>query len=447
MHRKLTILVFLLALLVFSASAAEEQTYIVKFNESLGTMSADGAAVPEHRNYCSATQEELEDYLRMGVVDYYEQDHAITLFDEIVTAASDKVWNLDHIKIQKAWDIGCFGNDVTVAVIDSGVYEHPLLKGKLLPGYNYIDNSSDTTDRIGHGTFVSGIIAADTYGVAPQVKIVPLKCFDSGLTTQTRMLADAIYDAIDVYDADVINLSVGVPESLITKTFQLSVEYAVKNGCIVVAAAGNDGTTTAIYPASYTNVIGVGSVNANNVRSSFSQHNASVDVVAPGEGLTGVSLDGYSGNAGTSFAAPHVSAAAAIVKCIKPNANTATFDSILTETCTDLGTAGKDEYYGYGAVDVEAMIDEVLKNTPVYISPITDNVARIFNNSGAKLTAAGFVAAYEKNKFLRARQFPLDLSPNEVKQVAMYNMGTTEKIFLLREGGLYPLYPAKIYER
>ena len=383
---------------ISGAEAGSGQKYIVYPKQSETEASYDGK-----RRYTVMDEAELAESLKAGTVEFYEPDYEIPLPEDFSMRGAG-AWNLNAINVQKAWDIGCYGNYVKVAVIDSGAYAHPDLLGNLLAGHNYLDNNSDTNDDIGHGTYVSGIIAAEANGeyidgVANRAKIVPLKCFSKAKSPSISMLCDAIYDAVDIYHADVINMSFGTDEAHTTTAFQLSVQYAVQKGCIVVAAVGNDGNTTVYYPANYPNVIGVGSVNSALSISSFSQRNSTVDVVAPGGGVSSVSIEGFNKNSGTSFACPHVAAMAAIAKCIDKNITASGFQTLLEETSTDLGNPGYDIYYGYGLINIEAMVDKMLENTPLFVSPAdagSDSVSvTVYNNSQSLLSAKGFAAGYE----------------------------------------------------
>ena len=115
--------------------------------------------------------------------------------------------------------------------------EHEDLKNNLLEGKNYLTGTTDVTDNNGHGTHVSGIIAAEmneigVVGVAPKAKIVPLKCFDPTHSTSVEDILAPIYDAVDVYDCDVINMSIGFT-GYSTKLAR-AITYATNNGVIVV---------------------------------------------------------------------------------------------------------------------------------------------------------------------------------------------------------------------
>lgn len=399
--------------------AEEEQQYIVYLKPPARLFAA--MREPEGKQYTVMDAATLSEYEARGMVAYYEPDEEIKLFDDFDSGRATQ-WNLSAIHTQKAWDIGCYGNEVKVAVIDSGAYAHPDLAANLLAGHNYFDNNSDVSDNIGHGTYVSGIIAAecnDAYitGVSHKAKIIPLKCFDKNRSTQTSMISDAIYDAVDVYHADVINMSFGMEAASTTRTLQLAVKYAQNHGCIVVAAVGNDGGETIYYPAKYDGVIGVGSVDSTLECSWFSQHNTTVDVVAPGSAVESVSIEGYTNNSGTSFACPQVSAMAAIAKCINKEITVAEFQTLLEETSTDLGAEGYDTYYGYGLVDMESMVDEMLKNTPVFLSPIdvgSENVGiTVYNNSPSTLRAVGITAEYQNQMLKNMSKTAISLLPKE----------------------------------
>ena len=375
-----------------------------------------------NKDYIAVSERKLQKLLVEDAVSFYEPNYEVKLFEDFSGAQSEEQWNLEHIKLSKAWQIGCYGNDVKVGVIDSGVYNHPDLTANLLDGHNYLTASDDTSDNIGHGTFVSGIIAAEANneyidGIAYHAKIVPLKCFDNGYETKASVIADAIYDAVDEYGCKVINMSFGMPKSTTSTTLQLAVRYALQNGCILVASVGNDGNGAVYYPAKYDGVVGVGAVDKNNQISWFSQRNNTVDVVAPGQGLASVSIPSFNKNSGTSFSAPHVTAMAAIAKCIDESITAEKFQDILQKTSTRLGTDEYNTDYGYGLINVQAMIDEMLKNTKVFISPtekIRSNAnVRIYNNSTDVLSAVGIAAEYDDGRFIGFRTKDISLPPGK----------------------------------
>ena len=420
------------------AKAESEQKYIVYLKQK------------SQKPYTVMDEAELSEYLKADMVEFYEPDYEIPLMEDFAMRGGG-AWNLSAINVQKAWDIGCYGNYVTVAVIDSGAYAHPDLANNLLPGHNYLDDNSDTSDDIGHGTYVSGIIAAEANGeyidgVANRAKIVPLKCFSNSKSTSVSMICDAIDDAVKKYHADVINMSLGMSQSLTTQALQDTIQYAVQSGCIVVAAVGNYGNSTVYYPAGYSDVVGVGSVDSNLGKSSFSQYNKSVYVVAPGGAVSSVSIEGFTHNSGTSFACPHVSAMAAIAKCIDKNITASGFQTLLAETSTDLGSSGYDTYYGYGLINIEAMVDKMLENTPVFMSPVDeadDSVeVTVYNNTQNPLYASGFAAGYENGALTEIHRFDISLS---AKGTTKMNCSKETGVKFMLWNGLMPLIPPSEY--
>ncbi len=417
------------------ASAEESENYIVYLKPTLKLQSASKT---QRQDYCVVNKEKLDRLISENKVSYYEPDLEIKLFDDFEGGEATGKWNLDCINISKAWNIGCFGNDIRVGVIDTGATHSDLEQNLLIKegekylAHNYINGSTDTTDNVGHGTYVSGIIAAEANneyitGIANRAKIIPLKCFDKNASTKVSMIADAIYDAVDVCKCDVINLSFGMAESSTSKTLRLSVEHAINNGCIVVASAGNDGDSKIYYPAKYDGVIGVGSIDEQKQLSYFSQRNETVDFVAPGSRIESLVTAKFKDTSGTSFSAPHISALAAIAKCIDKDITPKGFEDILKETATDLGDEGYDTSFGYGLVNAEAMVDKMLENTEYFISPIAvnkDNTqVRIYNNSKTDLSAVGIVAEYEDDIFRFLNLEAINLPSNGAITLSGSNKG------------------------
>lgn len=227
-------------------------------------------------------------------------------------------WALPAIGAPQAWgEMPADAPNVTVAVIDSGICaSHPDLEGRILEGWDFVQNDSTPQDDFGHGCSVSGIIAANTNngvgiaGVAPNAQIMPLRVLDSVGAGSYSNVASAIVYAAD-HDAQVINLSLGGASS--STTLENAVNYAIFKSVIVVAAAGNNGTEGALYPAAYPDVIVVGSVDSNLQHSSFSNYGSQIDIWAPGRDILTTKRDGsYGLVSGTSFAAPYVAGAEAI---------------------------------------------------------------------------------------------------------------------------------------
>lgn len=275
-------------------------------------------------------------------------------------------WELDFINASSLpYDSIGDVSKVTIALLDSGVNRrHPALAGaNILDGFDITNHYTKVdVDTSGHGTRVAGIIAARTgvtpaTGIAQSATILPIRISENGKDIKTSDMIDAIYMAADS-GADIINMSFGGYERI--RAEEDAINYAASKGCLMVAASGNEGDHHDFagqysYPASYDNVISVASISQNGVICGFSQYNDMVDIAAPGEFLT---LLGNSGGIvydnGTSFSAAYVSAAAALADAYAGRRlSSDAFERILEYSC---GSATKDEYSGYGVLDVGGIL-------------------------------------------------------------------------------------------
>lgn len=282
-----------------------------------------------------------------------------------------KYMGMDVLKSQ--YDSMSFGaSDVTVAIIDSGINaNHVLFDGKKITGRSFCGktptsknfSTSNYTDYQGHGTHVAGIISD---GTPDNVNIMMLRVFSlykGELTTTASLVIEAMEYASE-HGADVINMSFG--EEYDKNDPQTHYNNAIKrlynSGCVIVAAAGNydvDITSKSVrYPAVLKRVIAVSAINSGgNFASDYSCHGSQVDFAAPGTQIksAGIASDEkYVKKNGTSMAAPHVCAAAAYVKMLNPTATPKEVKSILRDYSVDLGISGKDNYYGYGVIDLQS---------------------------------------------------------------------------------------------
>ena len=228
-------------------------------------------------------------------------------------------WSMPVVGLPQAWETLPGGTTVTVAVIDSGVcLDHPDLQGRITAGYDFVDDDSSPQDTFGHGCGVAGVIAANSNngvgiaGIAPNVRIMPLRVLDSsGLGNYANISAAIIYAADN--GANIINMSLAGPTY--SQIMADAIAYAISRGVIVIAAAGNQGREGAYYPAAFPSVVGVGSIDPDLNHSSFSNYGANVDVWAPGRDILTTNLIGdYEFMSGTSFAAPVVSGLTALAE-------------------------------------------------------------------------------------------------------------------------------------
>ena len=265
-------------------------------------------------------------------------------------------WGMSKIGAPMAWDTAR-GSSVKVAVVDSGVdLDHPDLVGRLDTDndYDFVNSDSTAQDDQGHGTHVAGIIGATlnnglgVAGVANQCTILPVKVLGAGNWGWSSDVADGIRWAAD-NGAEVINLSLGSASD--DSVQDAAVQYAVSRDCVVVASAGNDASYGVLYPAADDNVVGVGSTTTSDTLSDFSNYGPEVDIAAPGSAVYSTTYDGGYGNkTGTSMAAPHVAGVVALIRSKNPTWTRSQVESQLFSTALDLGSAGRDDYFGHGRV-------------------------------------------------------------------------------------------------
>jgi serine protease len=308
------------------------------------------------------------------------------------------------------------GRGATVAVLDTGVAYRDrkrfrkstdFSRGDFVRGYDFVDDDRFPHDENGHGTHVASTIGESTHndrgvtGLAYGAKIMPVRVLNARGEGESSAISAGIRWAVR-HDADVINLSFEFDDTF--RQFSASeipdvlaaVRFAARRGVVVVAAAGNFERQAVSYPARAQTVISVGATTEHGCRARYSNVGRGLDIVAPGGGpddpadatcpkglpegrdiyqttfpWAGVqsaprSSSSYrrfglpSGFIGTSMAAPHVSAAAALVIAsgiLGPNPTPQAVQERLQATATDAGVAGYDEAYGYGRLDAAGATD------------------------------------------------------------------------------------------
>lgn len=269
---------------------------------------------------------------------------------------------------------GTFGENVTpvagagvkVAIVDSGIdYTHPELLGNYAGGYDFVNNDADPFDDQGHGTHVSGTVAAlrngaGVVGAAPEVDLYGVKVLGADGSGSWSWIIAGLDWCVD-HGVSVANFSLGSSSHPGT-TVETAFKNAADAGLLLVASAGNagEGADTVGYPAKFSTVVAVASTTGSDERSSFSSTGPAVELAAPGSGIySTLRGGGYGYMSGTSMAAPHVSGVAALV--IAAGVADSNGDGriaedvrmILQVTARDLGTVGADSYFGHGLVNAE----------------------------------------------------------------------------------------------
>ncbi|MDH5394132.1 MAG: DUF5011 domain-containing protein [Gammaproteobacteria bacterium] len=345
-------------------------------------------------------------------------------------ALYSSLWHYDTINMPQVWNGSTItGSGTIVAVIDTGNrLGHPDMAGQFVAGYDFISNPTMARDGDGidanpedpgdsppnssfHGTHVAGTIAAANntigiVGVAHGAKIMPLRVLGQGGGTDTDIMQAMLFAAglanssgtVPAVKADVINMSLGGPGY--NSAFESVVSQVRAAGVVVIAAAGNENTSALSYPASYNGVVSVSSVGQDLTRASYSNFGTAIDVAAPGgdsskgntvlstiaSDSTGSIVDNYAGYQGTSMAAPHVAAVAALMKQANPIMSPADFDGYLSSgsITDDHGTAGRDNTYGHGLINAAKAI--TVAGQPIPASFVFDLSSVVFVGSNSSQT-------------------------------------------------------------
>jgi subtilisin family serine protease len=324
-----------------------------------------------------------------------EEDHRVRITLTPNDAHWDRQWGPEIVRAPGAWDVNTGSQDVIVAVLDTGIDPHHSdLAGQLwvnpaeVPGNGRDDDRNGQIDDIhgwrflhdahgpdesalidddhGHGTHVSGTIAArgnNARGIAGMAwgsRVMVVKVLDQNGDGYYSDLAKGLVYAAD-NGARVANLSLGgtTPSQILRD----AVNYAHTNGTLVVASAGNSNSAIQ-YPAAYDNVLAVASSTRDDGRASYSCYGPEMDLTAPGTSILSTCIGGtYCYKSGTSMAAPHVSGLAALVYSASPTLTADQITQILRETAQDIGSAGWDPYTGWGRIDARGAL---LRTQPTF---------------------------------------------------------------------------------
>ena len=361
-------------------------------------------------------------------------------------------WHYPLINLPQAWDRATGNADVAVAVIDTGVLlVHPDLQGRFVPGYDFISDPANARDGDGidsypddpgdgrnadgsssfHGTHIAGTVAAATNnfsgvaGIGWDTRIMPLRALgalggsDVDIAQAIRFAAGLPNDSgtFPSQPAAVINMSLGA--TAFSNTLCDAVSAARAAGSIVVASAGNSGSSILFYPAACPGAVSVSAVDINKKIASYSNFGPAIDIAAPGGDQGDVNGDGYpdfvlstggsdtGGSidsvytfaAGTSMAASHVSGVIALMEAVADSMGgditPGEFDTLLAAGALteEAGTPGRDDLYGYGLIDAARAVLAVSGATSVgpmpVATPASVNVGAVTTVALVALTNAG----------------------------------------------------------
>lgn len=434
-------------------AAAAEDRYIVRFAEHMSEEEILQALADKPYTLLSASGErvfavELRD--AQAFADGLGDALVYCCPDRVLTAASVPndpmagMWeDYEVLELFSAWETATASADVTVAVLDTGIdRSHKDFAGaNILDGYDAVSQSVGVSeDADGHGTAVAGLIAAvadngvGTAGVAHGVTVLPIRVSGDANRIYSSDLIGGIRFAADA-DADIINLSFG--GYTYSAAEYDAVSYAIEKGCILIAAAGNDGETEQagkpIYPAAYDGVISVGSCGENGTRSLFSQNNDSVDVLAPGEELFLLACgDSYCRDSGTSYSAAIVSGVAALALSAL-NADVRLEGDELLSLLADGGRRKTGS--GYGAVSALTAVQKV--NEPLIVGvesgkTYTEKVTVRFNRGNALLDGEAF---YDGETVYQNGTHLLEVIEGTCRKSVFFRISYTPASFEMTESG------------
>lgn len=355
-------------------------------------------------------------------VEYVQQSNLYKVDYIPNDSLTNQQWALQKIKAFDAWNITQGSDSIIVGIIDTGIdYLHPDLKNKIYinpgetgydkngnnkksnnvdddnngfiddyMGWNFVDTRSSTPDSSntnysswnnnpmdenGHGTYIAGIVGAETNnsigiaGAAPKVRLLNIRAFDANGYGQEDDVASAILYAV-MMGAKIINMSFG--DTQFSYVLRDVIRYAYNKGIVLVASSGNSGDDQPHYPSGYTEVISVGNSTEDDNVAPSSSYGSRLDLVAPGTDILTTSMGGgYSTVSGTSASAPFVSAAAGLLLSIG-NYTNEEVRQILKTSADDIGAPGWDINSGAGRLNLFNALNAAIPSIIKFDSPLQD---------------------------------------------------------------------------
>lgn len=377
-----------------TAYAEEKVQILIKYNEkAVQTLST--------ANYATSTIEVLEvpqSQVESTLKVLNGQEHIkfaeidAPVFAQTVDAPNDPRYKdqqstFDIIKASEAWGKYDPKQEVTVAVIDSGIdIDHPELAASIIKGKNILNPKELPTDNHGHGTHVAGLVGAATNNeegvssLSRGVKIMPIKVIEQYEGTISSVISGVEYAMM--HDADIINISLG--SYINSLALRDTIEQAIEQGIVIVAAAGNHNKKDVMYPAKYPGVISVGSIDTNTLeKADFSNYGIYIDVVSPGTDIVSTWRDGdYHVMEGTSMSAGIVSSLAAMILQQSPYLTNTQVKDIIANSTSELSSSYQ---LGNGIINANASLDKVKTNRRISGPTSVDTAVEISKHGWEQL--------------------------------------------------------------
>lgn len=388
----------------------------------------------------------IKKYKSRPEIEYVEPNYLAKRFLTPNDTLYLKQWSLQKMAAPEAWEIsqGGFG---PIAVIDTGISnDQPDLNGFILPGYSFVNSSTDTNDDNGHGTHVAGIISGSSnngVGIASigfKGPLLPVKVLDAtGAGTYGDVASGIIYATDN--GAKIINLSLGGPSS--SRTLQDAINYALSRGVVVVAAAGNNGNNSPVYPAAYPGVVAVTATDQNDNLSSFSSYGSHVYVGAPGSSIISTYYTGgYATLSGTSMAAPAVSGLIGLAL----SKGTTTPSTVLADLKTTSEKVGQypydqngwNQYLGYGRVNAAKLLGVAAVSATTEAEPVSDRNKTPKSDRRNSMTRKADDTD-NTNQFDTSVEGVVD-SVHTDRSVVMVKVGSSSKNIALNNNNLIDMY-------
>ena len=300
-----------------------------------------------HGMVVQADERKLARLLNDPRVEFIEEDGYV----ELSATQTGATWGLDRVDQRDRPLNGTYiytptASNVRAYIIDSGIRTgHTQFGSRLLSGYSAINDGRGTNDCNGHGTHVAGTVGGTTWGIAKQVRLVPVRVFGcTGGSANSTIIAGIDWVRANRVLPAVANMSLGGGASTATDN---ATNNLINSGVTVVVAAGNNNANACNYsPARVANAVTVGSTTSTDARSSFSNFGSCVNIFAPGSSITSAWSTSTSASntiSGTSMASPHVAGAAALYLTNNPSASPATvrnwlYTNATTNRLTGIGT-------------------------------------------------------------------------------------------------------------